>query len=373
MFRRIKASARKYLRASWPILLGAVVLAAIGTAVATQTTDISRLSIVTAANTTVLELVVFVELFFLFVMLGLAVVVFRRNFEKIRQKASNLLVQPGRAKWDQFSRWTQAVIVGFGSGVVVAVGVGLASYVTTLSRSLAWIGLLATWPFVTYWTLKVLETSRDGSVLKRLVSAVLVGTGYAQLRQLETRTVVAITGFFVALGVGIGLTEVGVGWPITTPIAGLVWVLATMGWYRWYESRTTTRTALAIVDYAADAGELTIKNEGTETVALANATIRDTTYDLYELGVDLRLEPGATRTLAVPAAFSLEPSDAVRELPLGYTLDTGQETAVIHTQDGRAYRLQREHEADDDPAWTLDHQSREPTGASPGTEAAGQD
>lgn len=251
---------------------------------------------------------------------------------------------------DELARWATAFALGC---VVAAVGGGLVAavdfyYFYTVPDYVAGLVFLLGWPVATLFALRKLRARDDG-----LFSVLLVKTGYAQLRRLETKTVALVLGFLVALLVGASVRFAGADLQLTAFSFVAAWVLVTFVTTRRYEKMGSARTDLIIADVrdrtSGPSRELAVRNEGEEPVDLCKAKIRDTNYNLYRLDLDVVLGAGETGTFDIPPEFTLEPSDTDIgvELPFGYSLRQGEDAAMIYTRGGEEFKLQWDDVAHD--------------------------
>jgi len=229
------------------------------------------------------------------------------------------------------------------------VGGGLAAAVVLLARLVGSLSLPGYVPLVVLFvtapltaTLVVRSAQRDDG---GYLSALLVKTGFAQVRKIQTLTVSLALGLLVGIG-GALLVSVGVGGILVTALSFLVvWLLATYAALRWFQRTDDARSDLVIVDVrdrsSGSRRELAVANERDERVDLRDAKIRDTEYDLYRTNIDVLLAPGQTETFDIPPGFSLFPStdDLATDLPLGFSLSQSAEAPVIVTRDGEKFQL----------------------------------
>lgn len=338
-----KTYAAQYLR----LTVVSVVIAAVVTAVVGAVGTPRRISLLPARLGPPF-VGVFLQTFVVCFVVGLVGRLCTQYSSDIKQFCSDRL-NPLVDRWNGLARRTRAIISGIVTAVVASGITATASVVYALSVSAVVSVGLAAWPVSTYWVLRQ-PRSTDVSSGEE---AVAVRSGYAELRRLETRTIALLVGFVIGTATGGGLWLLGVDTGVMVIVTGVVWLVGTVIVYNRYETELTRRTELAIVGTATtdDEIELTIKNEGSETVDLTNATITDTTRTRHRLGTRVTLQPGATTTVTVPSTFTLSPTTAERTLPLGYTLDRSQETPIIYARTGSVFELQHDG-ADESPAWT---------------------
>ncbi|WP_245853055.1 hypothetical protein [Natrinema ejinorense] len=260
-------------------------------------------------------------------------------------------------QWDQLSIWAQATIAGAVCGLLVATGLGIATLVGVVSPVSVLAGSLIAWPVATVLTLRQRrepDTDDSPSALR----SVLIRTGYAQVKHLQTRTLAGIVGFVGAVLASVG-TRALVSWLPwfdgtltqlqTVVLAAVLWLIATVLVYNRYESTISDRTDLRIVAVSRlesrDGRELMVKNTGITPVELTQAKIRDTKHDLYQFDVGVTLEPGERCSFELPATFLLESNEAAMDLPLGYTLKQGGEHPIVYTRTGDQFVLQGSSDA----------------------------
>lgn len=252
---------------------------------------------------------------------------------------------------DELSRWNRTIVAGGAIAGGLAVGVVLVD-VFAPGLAIPWLVALGVlylgWPLASFSILRQIRRSETG-----FFSVLLVKSGFAQMRQLETVTVSLAVGFLVALIVG-GILQLLVGAFQLTVVAFLVvWLFATLaaGW--WFE-RSITRTDLVIMEVRERSTnrsrELTVTNTGTETIDMRDAKIRDTEYDLYRTSMDIVLGAGQNGQFTIPPEFSLYPSehDLGIDLPFGFSISQGADAPVLVTRDGVEYELQFEPSGEDD-------------------------
>ncbi|MEF8783315.1 MAG: hypothetical protein V5A39_02190 [Haloarculaceae archaeon] len=177
------------------------------------------------------------------------------------------------------------------------------------------------------------------------LAALLVKTGFAQVRRIKSLTVALAIGLLVGV-IGALLAAVTVGGILPTLLAFLlVWGLATYGVLRWFQRTDTAHSDLVIADIRDRSSgrrrELSVANQRDERVDLRNAKIRDTEYDLYRTNIDVLLAPGQTETFDIPPDFALFPStdNLATDLPLGFSVSKSADAPVIVTQDGKKFKL----------------------------------
>lgn len=252
---------------------------------------------------------------------------------------------PIHERWEQYSTWAQSMLVGCLCAIVVMAALGGAALLGRVHPSAVVLGFLVSWPLSS--GLLLLQDRRRFGADSSLSS---VKTGYVHTKGLESRTLSVIVGFLIAVLGGLALRYVGLWYfghfRVSATVLGsiLLWIGATVLVYNRYEATTTHRTDIAIVTVSAPESrptrELSIKNRAATSVDLSESRIRDTEFDLYRLGVDLTLRPGAVCTFEIPESFSLEPNDDSIDLPLGYSLKRGEETPTLFTKSGDIYPLQ---------------------------------
>lgn len=361
----------KKLRPHLPII-GASLLAAVAT-----TIPLLLLGFLSSVPSVIVPLAgwvvpgwVFVLLlaFVCYLVLGLLARYYLENRERIRET------------WLALSQWVRAVVVGFVAAVLVAVLLGVATVLGETTLFVTVLGFLVAWPLGV--AAKLLRDSKRGKDDSSggVTTSVFVSTGYAQMKRLETRTLSVIVGSLVGVLSGVAIRYVGgvsLFWTVLAALA--IWFAVTVLVFNRYESTAGTRTDLAIVAVSnrdsRESRELSLRNESAESVTLTQTKLRDTEFDLYRLGVDVRLGPGEICTFEIPDSFSLEPNDEATSLPLGYTLKEGEETPTVYTRTGEEFDL---HWAGEAERPTVDTDDRtfvgsDDSSADPTTDTAGQD
>lgn len=336
----IRKTGEKYAKRYFRLTIVSVVIAAVLTAVVGSVGNPARLSVLPAWLSVPPVVAVFIQAFGLCFALGLLLRIVGRNFGKLQALWSDWIGDPVRSRWNQLARRTQAVVVGLltaaVAGAVAALGVVYDGQPAVLIVAAVVVG----WPLGTYWLLRR-RPSTEGGVRTSLAA----GSRYAELRHLETRTIAVLVGFLIATAIGAGLWALGVDPLSTTGVGLLVWLVATIVVYNRYASTLDTRTELTIVETEPTDGErleLSIRNDGLETIAFQASTITDTTGDRYWLGETFDLSPGGRATITLPEAFVVSPTTAERTLPLGYTLDRSRTTPTVYTRSGIAFDLQQQ-------------------------------
>lgn len=201
---------------------------------------------------------------------------------------------------------------------------------------------LVGWAGCTYLLFRRRHAIEDSYVTRLLTS-----TGYAQMRQVETVSVSLGTGLAVALLVAIVVGLVGTApsgllqrvalsiaivWPVTTFATSVGWPVR-------------KRTDLVIDDIRARSStpvrELTIRNIGDGPVDLHGAKIVDAYNELYHIGIDASLRPGARSKFEIPEEFELATHERyeVLSLPFGFAVMKDAIVPEIVTRDGTAYVL----------------------------------
>lgn len=257
------------------------------------------------------------------------------------------------SQWEQLSIWAQATIAGAVCGALVAAGLGVATAVGPVPPAVVLAGSLLAWPVATVLALRQRREPETDDDSPSALQSLLIKTGYAQVKHLQTRTLAGIVGFVGAVlgSVGIRLLISWLPWfdgtlstLQTVVLAAVLWLVATVLVYNRYESTISDRTTLRIVAVSSpesrDGRELTIKNDGLVQVELAQAKLRDTKRDLYQFDVGVALEPGERCSFEVPDSFLLEPNEAAMDLPLGYTLKQGGEHPILYTRTGQQFVLE---------------------------------
>ena len=251
------------------------------------------------------------------------------------------------ARHEAESEWIQALVAG---GTLAGLAAGgtfvYDTYYGGVADYYATVVFLACWPVLSLLLVRAFRQQTGDS--DPFVATVLVKSGYAQLERLESRTVAVVSGFVVALSVGIGCWQWALDLAYASTVALVSWPLIALAVFGHLEKKRATleRSDLVVLAVSERGGssarELTIRNEGDEPISLARAKIRDTEYDRYRLGVDVTIGVGERCTFDIPPSFSLEPNDVGYALPLGYTLKQGAIAPVIYTRDGDAFALYRE-------------------------------
>ncbi|WP_152415866.1 hypothetical protein [Halovivax asiaticus] len=255
--------------------------------------------------------------------------------------------------WNTYSAWAQAVIVGCLVATLLAGSLLVATLFDRVPAYTVVLGFLVTWPLSAGLVL-LFDRRSNGDQSSALSS---VKTGYVHTRGLESRTLSLIVGFLGAMVGGLSLWSVWTWYAgtasvtITAVLTALLGIAITLVVYNRYETTTVERTDITIVAVrtpeARPIRELTIKNESSTSVDLAQSRIRDTSFELYRLGVAVTLRPGAVCTFEIPDSFTLEPNDDSIDLPLGYSLKRGGETPTLFTRSGDIFALELADDAID--------------------------
>jgi len=252
---------------------------------------------------------------------------------------------------DELSRWNKTIVTGWvltGSAAGALVVVDLLVAEVAIHGIVPLVVFYLGWPVVSFLILRQIRTKEEG-----FFSVLLVKSGFAQMRQLQTVTVAVAVGFLFALLLG-SATQILVGsLQIATVAFFVVWLVGTVvaGW--WFD-RSITRTDLVIKEVrersSNQSRELTVTNTGEDTVDMREAKIRDTEYDLYRTSMNIVLGAGQTGQFTIPPEFSLYPSehDLGIDLPLGFSISQGAEAPVLVTREGVEYELQLEPARDGD-------------------------
>ncbi|WP_408956833.1 hypothetical protein [Natrinema sp. 74] len=261
-------------------------------------------------------------------------------------------------QWNQLSIWARAIVTGAVCGVAVAVGLGIATAGGIVTPVFVLVGPVIAWPIATVLALRRQRESDTGDDSTSTLQSVLIKSGYAQVKLLQTRTLAGIVGFVGAVLGSTGVLALLAWLPWvdvtltvlqTVVLAAFLWLVATVLVYNRYESTISDRTDLRIVTVlsteSGDARELLLKNEGVAPIELTRAKIRDTKRDLYQFDGGVALEPGQCRAFEVPGAFLLEPNEAAMDLPLGYTLKQGGEHPIVYTRTGDKFVLRGSSDA----------------------------
>jgi len=252
---------------------------------------------------------------------------------------------------DELSRWNKTIVTGWvltGSAAGALVVVDLLVAEVAIHGIVPLVVFYLGWPVVSFLILRQIRTKEEG-----FFSVLLVKSGFAQMRQLQTVTVAVAVGFLFALLLG-SATQILVGsLQIATVAFFVVWLVGTVvaGW--WFD-RSITRTDLVIKEVrersSNQSRELTVTNTGEDTVDMREAKIRDTEYDLYRTSMNIVLGAGQTGQFTIPPEFSLYPSehDLGIDLPFGFTVSQGADAPVLVTREGVEYELQFEPREDGD-------------------------
>lgn len=233
-----------------------------------------------------------------------------------------------------------------------AVGFGFAAVTILLGRFVDAVSLPGYLPLLVWLVVAPLSAAllvrsaqrEDGGYL----SALLVKTGFAQVRKIQTFTVAIAIGLLVAVFAALLVSAVVDDLLVTLLSFLLVWVLATFGALRWFQRTDVAYGDLVIVGVqdrsSGDRRELAVTNRRDERVDLRDAKIRDTEYDLYRTNIDVLLGPGQTETFDIPPGFSLFPStdQLANDLPLGFSVSQSADAPVIVTRDGEKFKLRWE-------------------------------
>jgi hypothetical protein len=227
-------------------------------------------------------------------------------------------------------------------------GCGFAAAVILFDRLVDAVGVPGYVPLLVLFLAAPLAAAvlvRSAQRERGYLSALLVRTGFAQVRRIQSLTVALSLGFLVGI-IGAMLASLTVGSLLVTVLGFLLaWVLGTVGTLRWFQRTDIAYSDLVIVDVRDRSSgrrrELAVANERDERVDLRNAKIRDTEYDLYRTNIDVLLGPGQTETFDIPPNFSLYPSSEAltTDLPLGFSLSQSADAPVIVTRDGEKFTL----------------------------------
>ena len=227
-------------------------------------------------------------------------------------------------------------------------GCGFAAAVILFDRLVGAVGVPGYVPLLVLFLAAPLAAAvlvRSAQRERGYISALLVRTGFAQVRRIQSVTVALSLGFLVGI-IGAMLASLTVGSLLVTVLAFLLaWALGTLGTLRWFQRTDIAYSDLVIVDVRDRSSgrrrELAVANERDERVDLRNAKIRDTEYDLYRTNIDVLLGPGQTETFDIPPNFSLYPSSEAltTDLPLGFSLSQSADAPVIVTRDGEKFTL----------------------------------
>jgi hypothetical protein len=227
-------------------------------------------------------------------------------------------------------------------------GCGFAAAVILFDRLVGAVGVPGYVPLLVLFLAAPLAAAvlvRSAQRERGYLSALLVRTGFAQVRRIQSLTVALSLGFLVGI-IGAMLASLTVGSLLVTVLGFLLaWVLGTVGTLRWFQRTDIAYSDLVIVDVRDRSSgrrrELAVANERDERVDLRNAKIRDTEYDLYRTNIDVLLGPGQTETFDIPPNFSLYPSSEAltTDLPLGFSLSQSADAPVIVTRDGEKFTL----------------------------------
>ena len=227
-------------------------------------------------------------------------------------------------------------------------GCGFAAAVILFDRLVDAVGVPGYVPLLVLFLAAPLAAAvlvRSAQRERGYLSALLVRTGFAQVRRIQSLTVALSLGFLVGI-IGAMLASLTVGSLLVTVLGFLLaWALGTLGTLRWFQRTDIAYSDLVIVDVRDRSSgrrrELAVANERDERVDLRNAKIRDTEYDLYRTNIDVLLGPGQTETFDIPPGFSLYPSSEAltTDLPLGFSLSQSADAPVIVTRDGEKFTL----------------------------------
>lgn len=251
-----------------------------------------------------------------------------------------------RESWTALALWVRAPAVGLAGSLLAGAGL-----VVVGDASLFWtvLSVLAAWPLCTAGlVLRARRTREEGTL-----GAALVGSGFAQLRGPERRTVSVFAGGLLALAVG-ALTALTTQWLVGSPderlavgVGAVVWPLSGVLVHRRYAA-TGDAGGLVVRDIRTRAGqrELRLVNDADGPIDLGGAHLRDTEHERYRVALDRELGPGQQCVIAVPASFSLAPDETAVSLPLGYTLERGSVLPVLFDRRGRRYELRRSSASD---------------------------
>jgi len=230
----------------------------------------------------------------------------------------------------------------------IAVGYGFAAVPILFDRFVGRVSLPGYLPLVVW----LVTASAAGALLVRsaqrengYLSALLIKTGFTQVRKIQSLTVALALGLLVGVLVALLVSAVAASLLVTVLLFLLVWMLATFGALRWFQRTDITYGDLVIVGVqdrsSGNRRELAVTNQRDERVDLRSAKIRDTEYDLYRTNIDVLLGPGQTETFDIPPNFSLFPStdSMASDLPLGLSVSQSADAPVIVTRDGEKFKL----------------------------------
>lgn len=284
----------------------------------------------TMSPTAVLFAGVFVVLF----VLGLLVQLYRRNRATIHEW------------WDARSATARAVLTGLAVAVLLGTALGAAAYVGAVQTTWAVVGTLVAWLLGIVGKLVWDARGPDGSA-GTVRTKLIVSTGVAQTSRLHSLPVALVVGTLVAvLAIAGGTVVLDVGLAVSS-IVGLLAgaIVAHLVWRRTEPDRDE-RTDIAIVDVADrdnyDTYELSLRNEGSETIDLAGSKLLDTDTEQYSIDIEVHLRPAETTTVKIPEEFSLRPNDGVAYSWMNLEVPDGEETPVLVTRGGQRYRLRWE-------------------------------
>lgn len=245
---------------------------------------------------------------------------------------------------DELGPWLAQV----GGGSVVA---GMAGFGTVAADSFLLDGALPGYlPLVVYLLgapvvtgLAFAQSRREGP---GIVTRLLVESGFAQYQQLQTLSVAFAVGFVAAVAVAVAASVAGAPLAIAGVALGFVWLVVGAGTFQLFRRSTETRSDLVVADvYERSSGrrrELSVRNEGDETVDLRDAKIRDTDDDLYRTNIQVVLGAGQTGTFDLPPGFSLYPrsDDVAGDLPGGFSVSQRTDSPVVVTRTGEKFELE---------------------------------
>lgn len=230
----------------------------------------------------------------------------------------------------------------------VAVGVGVTAAVILLDRFADSVDTPGYAPLVVLFvasgvsaTLLIRSARREHGYLTKL----LVKTGFAQVRRIQTVTVALGLGLLIGVIGALLVSEAGGGILPTLLAFLIVWGVATIVTLYWFRETDVAYSDLVITDIRERSSgrrrELVVANRRDDRVDLKQAKIRDTEHDLYRTNVNVVLAPGQTETFDLPPDFSLFPSadDFATDLPLGFVVSKGTEAPVVVTRDGEKFKL----------------------------------
>jgi len=317
-------------------------------------------------------------------------------------RAVKRLVRKAVRFWKRLPDWVQALVVGLLAGLVaglslwvtdrylyefwwvtmVLVGLGVALLVMFITMKvrdrgwelLAWFRILCTsaligsviavlttfaftgvvpgytapvvflisWGLCLYLLFRRSHTFEDS-----IITRILARTGYAQMRQVETLSVSAVTGLAIAVLVALIVGKMG-----TTPDdplrrAGfsilLVWPVITIavsiGWpSRKYENLVIENIS---VRESTENRVITVRNFGDDPVKLRRTKVTDSNNKLYKINGEVTLGTGEAANFEIPETFELASHEQYKlfGFPFDLVLMRLATKPEYITRDGRRFVL----------------------------------